>query len=214
MWALALAAAFLYRASPPLRAALEPLAGWQMRHGAAAAFLLQVVLCGVVPWAVRLVLKPLKTGRPIAKAALQALWCGAWGSAVWWFYAFQARVFGNGTDFATLLKKTLLDQFLWTPLVVSPASSAFFVWLGADFSVGATLRAVRSGFVRNVMMPNLVANWLVWLPVVAAVYSLPRPLQVAFLAFASSFWALMSLAIGERTAQLAACLARPRGGAL
>ena len=200
LWTFAAALAVAYRLVPDAAALLEPLARWQERNGFAAAFLSQFVFCGLVPCVFLLTVKSIATRRPVAKSLAQSLWCGLMGMACWWFYGVQARLFGPGDDLATVLAKTAFDQFVWTALVVSPLGSAFFVWLGCDFSLAAALRTFRRGFVRRVVMPNLVANWCVWIPAVAVVYTFPRPLQIHVLSLVASFWVLLSLQIGSRTA--------------
>ena len=200
LWLFAAALAAAYRFSPSVVSFLDPVAQWQERNGFASAFLSQFVFCGLVPCAFLLAVRSIATNRPVAKSQVQSVWCGLMGMACWWFYGVQARLFGTGCDIATLAAKTALDQFVWTALFVSPLSSAFFVWLGCDFSLSKSMDVFRRGFVRYVIMPNLVANWCVWIPVVAAIYTFPRPLQIHLLSLASSFWVLLCLQIGARTA--------------
>lgn len=201
LWLVAVALVAGYRFVPGVASALEPVAQWQARHGWLAAFLTQLFFCGIVPGVFLLTVRSLKTRRPLAKASVQAVWCGAMGVACWWFYGLQSRLFGDGCGVSTLVCKTLVDQFVWTAFVVSPLSALFFVWLGCDFSVAKTRDTVRGGFVGRVVMPNLVANWCVWIPVVAAIYTFPLPLQVIVLGIVSSIWVMLSLSIGSITSR-------------
>ena len=200
LWTFAAGLAAAYRLSPAVVSFLGPVAQWQERNGFASAFVSQFVFCGLVPCVFLLAVKSIATNRPVVKSLVQSLWCGIMGMACWWFYGVQAWLFGTGCDIATLLAKTVFDQFVWTAFFVSPLGSAFFVWLGCDFSVAATICTFRQGFVRRVVMPNLIANWFVWIPVVAAIYAFPRPLQIHILSLVASFWVLLCLQIGCRTA--------------
>lgn len=200
LWAFAIGLAVAYGRLPAVAAALEPVARWQERTGFAAAFLSQFVFCGMVPCAFMLTVKSVATKRPVAKAFVQSLWCGTMGMVCWWFYGVQNRLFGTANDAATLLCKTAFDQFVWTAFFVSPLSAAFFVWLGCDFSWAAARRTFRRGFVRRVVLPNLVAGWCVWFPAAAAIYSFPRPIQIHMLSLTSSLWVMLCLQIGARSA--------------
>lgn len=51
-------------------------------------------------------------------------------------------------------------------------------------------------WVGRVILPSLVTNWCVWIPVVAAVYAFPVPLQIQVSGFASAFWTLVCLKVG------------------
>lgn len=201
LWMAAVALVAGYRFVPGVASALEPVAQWQARHGWQAAFLTQFFFCGLVPGVFLLTVRSVKTCHPLAKASVQAVWCGGMGIACWWFYGLQSRLFGDGCGVFTLVCKTLVDQFVWTAFVVSPLSALFFVWLGCDFSFSRTRDTVRGGFVGRVVMPNLVANWCVWIPVVAAIYTFPLPLQVAVLGLVSSIWVMLSLSIGSITSR-------------
>ena len=199
LWLSAIVLAAGYRFLPQVSTVLEPVAQWQMRNGWRAAFLTQFFFCGAVPGVFLLTVRSLKTRHPIAKIAVQAVWCGGMGAACWLFYGLQCRLFGDGCGFPTILCKTLVDQFVWTAFIVSPLGALFFVWLGCDFSFLKTWNTVRRGFVRRVVAPNLVANWCVWIPVVAAIYTFPRPLQIVVLGLVSSLWILLCLQIGALT---------------
>jgi len=196
LWVVAICLVAGYRFVPGIASALEPVAQWQMRNGWRAAFLTQLFFCGVVPGVFLVTVRSIRPRHPLVKASVQAVWCGGMGVACWWFYGMQCRIFGDGRDVFTLLCKTMVDQFFWTVFFVSPLCSLFFAWLGCDFSFGKTMSIVRSGFVSRVVMPNLVANWSVWIPVVAIIYTFPLSLQVMVLGVVSSAWVLLSLQIG------------------
>lgn len=200
LWTFAAGLAAAYRLSPAVVSFLGPVAQWQERNGFASAFVSQFVFCGLVPCVFLLAVKSIATNRPVVKSLVQSLWCGLMGMACWWFYGVQARLFGTGSDIATLAAKTAFDQFVWTAFFVSPLSAAFFVWLGCDFSLSKSMVAFQRGFVGRVVLPNLVANWCVWIPAVAAIYTFPRPLQIHMLSLVSSFWVLLCMQIGSRSA--------------
>lgn len=212
LWLITVGLAAAYRFLPRVASVLEPVVHWQERNGFASAFLSQFMFCGLVPCVFLLTVKSIATKRPVVKSIIQSVWCGLMGMACWWFYGVQTWLFGTGRDIATLMAKTAFDQFVWTAFVVSPLSAAFFVWLGCDFSVTAALRTFRRSFVRRIVMPNLVANWCVWIPVAAAIYTFPRSLQIHVLSLVASFWVLLSLQIGSRSAAASCDVWHDAGG--
>ena len=200
LWAAATLLASSYYCVPWVADVLHPIRIWQERNGALAAFANQFVFCGVLPAVFLHTVGEIKTERPLLKCVLQSLWSGCWGVAYLWFYAMQARMFGDGHGLRTLLLKTAFDQFVWTPLLPVPLTSTFFLWMGSGFSVARTVRTCRDGYFRRVLLPNLVSNWVVWIPAVASVYAFPLELQVQVLGLVACFWTLVCLQLGGRAA--------------
>lgn len=206
LWTLAAILAVSYYCAPPVARLLRPLAELQTKWGPLAGAANQMFFCGVVPGLFMLLTKSLRPERALPKIALQTLWSGMWGAVYFWFYALQARMFGAGHEWQTLLAKTAFDQFAWTPFVAVPLNGAFYLWMGSGFSFAKLAARLRSGFVRTVVQPNLVSSWCVWIPVVAAVYAFPGELQVQILGLVCSFWSLMCLEIGRRCATAASTI--------
>ncbi len=203
LWTLAAALALSYYFVPPVAGMLQPLAALHAKWGPLAGAVNQMFLCGAVPGLFMLLSRSIRPDRALPKFIMQTLWSGIWGVIYFWFYAFQARIFGAGHEWTTLLAKTLFDEFVWTPFVSVPLNGAFYLWMGSGFSFAALAERLRNGFVRTVLLPNLVSSWCVWMPTVAAVYAFPGELQVQVLGLVCSFWSLMCLEIGRRCAAAA-----------
>lgn len=199
LWLAAVASVLAYYFVPGAPAVFEPLRRWQLESGWKAAFLSRVFFCGVVPGAFLLAVARIRPKRPLRVAAAQGLWGGVSGVVYDFFYRFQAGLFGNGADFGTLAAKVAVDQFAMTVFVVAPLNVAVFFWIARDFSFGRVRREWPQPFIRKALLPNLVANWCVWIPVSFAIYAFPQPLQIQVSSFACAFWALTCLQIGART---------------
>ena len=198
LWTFAAVLVLAYYLVPGVAGLLQPVADWQTRWGVWAAILNQVFFCAAIPTAFVLCVKRIRTGRPVAKGLCQAVWCALWGIVYVWFYALQTRLFGSDHAFATLAAKSAFDQFVWVPFVVMPINALFYLWMGSDFSLAAVRRECGSGYFRRIVMPNLIANWAVWIPVVFALYAFPYALQIQVLGLVASFWTLMCYQIGSR----------------
>lgn len=197
LWAFAAALVLGYYLAPGVACFLQPVAEWQVAWGVWAAIVNQLFFSVAIPTAFVLTVKRIKTERPFAKMACQAVWASVCAAVYVWFYGFQCRMFGAGHDLATVLAKSAFDQFVWTPFVMVPLSSLFFLWLGSGFSWTETVAACRGRFVRKVVLPNLVSSWCVWIPVMFAIYAFPQDLQVQVLGLVGSFWTLLQLQIGR-----------------
>lgn len=203
LWGFAAALVIAYYAAPGVAAFLQPVADWQLRWGVGAAVINQVFFCALVPTVFVLCVRKIRTSRPLVKGAAQAVWSALWSFVYVWFYAFQCQLFGTGHDFVTLLLKSAFDQFVWVPLVVMPVNSTFYLWMGKGFSSRAVVEECRRGFVPRVVMPNLLANWCVWIPVMFALYAFPYALQIQVLGLVAAFWTLMCYQIGARVSDAA-----------
>lgn len=198
LWTAAGTLVLAYFFLPGCARLLRPLAEWQTAWGVHAAFLNQAFFSGLVPSLFFFAVRGIRTRRPFLKALLQIAWGGSWGVICWRFFMLQGEWFGTGHDGATLALKTMVDQFVWTPLVVSPLSSLFYLWMGGDFDVPSVRAACRRGFLGNVMLPNLVSGWCVWIPVIFIVYAFPRELQIQIHGFVCALWTLLCRQIGRQ----------------
>ena len=199
LWAVAVAMVLAYYTVPAVTAAFGPLLRWQRESGYLAAALNRAVFYGLLPGIFQLLLRAIRPRRPLSTIAAQSLWCAAFGVLTDALYRTMSALFGDGTDIATLMAKTLVNQFVWTAFVGAPANATFYFWVARDFSLHRARAEWPHDFVRGILLPNLLANWCVWIPVNMAVFALPLPLQVQVSGMVGSFWTLMCIQIGARS---------------
>lgn len=198
LWLLAAATATGYYTVPCVAAAFGPLMEFQREYGCFAAFANRLVFTGLLPGIFLCSMKSIRPRHPLAVITVQSLWCGLWGVICDRMYIFVDWMFGGGTDALSVALKTLFDQLPWTVLVIAPANAAFYFWVGRGFSLRRTREEWPSGrFWRTLVMPFLLANWCVWVPVTIVVFLFPLPLRVHIVGFASAFWTLMCLRMGR-----------------
>ena len=189
LWAAAAGAVAAYLMLPAFRNLLEPLSVWQTQRGWVAAFLNRVVFCGILPGIFLITMPSLRPKKVGWVVVAYSLWAGIWGIFCDGFFTLQAMIFGDGHDFMTLVKKTLVDQLVWNVAICTPFNAIFFPWVASGFT--------RFGSVREGFGPMLVANWIVWLPVMVIVYVFPLPLQIQLVGFAGAIWMLVALRSGK-----------------
>lgn len=199
LWALAAGTVWAYYSVPAVAAAFEPLRKWQMESGWLAAFLNRVFFNGLLPGVFLLAIPSIRPKHVLLVIGAQALWGGCWGVVTDFFFRWLDVLFGPGRDMATLFSKMMADEFGLTLFLTAPADAAFFFWVGRDFSIARAWRERPRQFFFGLVLPNLISNWCVWVPVSLAIFAFPLPLQVQISGFAAAFWTLMCLQIGART---------------
>jgi hypothetical protein len=115
-------------------------------------------------------------------------------------YRVQSACFGTGYDTITLIMKTACDQFLWTPLVALPFQRFVYGMMEQHYNFDSKLLPLHLSWFRQAT-PNLILNWLVWIPAVAFMYMLPEPLQVPFAAIMVCFYSLLMMSITKKYKQ-------------
>nr|WP_315205932.1 hypothetical protein [uncultured Albidiferax sp.] len=180
-----------YALSPAVQAGLATWGSTKQAWGYPFAFVSYAVFAVLLPEALgQLVLK--QPWRPTmwADMGYAILVFGSIGITVDLFYALQVYLFGEGVDAATLAKKILVDQFVYSP-VTNFAVIAMFAWREDGFSARTWQRVVSAEFLTRRYLPVLVALWCVWIPGVLVIYCMPTALQFPVASLILSFWVLI-----------------------
>ena len=211
--ALMVSLVLLYYFYPPARSWFRTLAVAKAHWGYAFAFCSAVVAGALLP--ILLKCLTLQRGRftraNFSELLFLAIFWGCDGLIIDGFYRFQAVIFGAQADFPIVLKKVLVDQFIYNPLFAAPYTVICFEFRNRGCHWGRMADAFTMDFYRVQIIPTLCATWAVWIPVTTAIYALPSLLQVPLFALALSFWSLLITCITSRPAAsqtLAASLSR------
>lgn len=198
LWTLATLTVIGYYRIPAVAEFLEPLRVWQTEKGFVAAFASRFVFCGLLPGVFMVTMKSLSVPHPGRVIIAQSLWSGLCGIVSGWMFSLHAGWFGTGVDFLTLLIKTVLNQFVWTPLYFAPVGAVVYFWIGRDLSFRRVRAEWPKDFLRTAVLPNLMANWIVWVPVAMLIHMFPTALQIQLAGFANAFLCLVLLSLGKR----------------
>ena len=198
LWLLAGTAVALYYLVPEVAVSLRVFVDIQVRYGKLASFVNRVICGGVLPGIFLLSMPSIRPPRPVATVVSQALWCGLMGVLVDIFFALQVQWFGAEPSLAVSIKKTLVDQFGFCILIVSPLNAVFYAWIGNAFSFRlppglSYLRWFGKSYCSNILM-----NWCVSIPTLIAVYAFPPELQITVSGFVCAVWVLLAIFIGRR----------------
>ena len=111
--------------------------------------------------------------------AVQGIWVDA-------LYRGQAQWFGNDAHFWTIVKKVLVDQLLYNPILAAPVGVTLYEWKHRGYRWSREF--LTAEWYRTRIIPGLIATWAVWFPIVTIVYCLPQTLQIPLFCLALTFW--------------------------
>ena len=197
---VAMTLAALYGTSAIVRTLLDAVGDTKRQLGFAFSAASTALFGGLVPYLV-----VLASGRVERGVRLRVLlfYVGFWmwkGVEVDAFYRLQAFLLGDAATCGVIAKKAIVDQFGYNPLWAAPTQVWFFLWKDSGFSLAKMRKHLADEpFARRVIIV-LVSTWVVWIPTVAIVYSLPSALQIPLFNLVVCFWSLLltSLSRHER----------------
>jgi len=108
-------------------------------------------------------------------------------------------MFGTGAAPATVIQKVVFDQFVYNPLWVCWSITVLYMFEKYDFSVQATIEKAKERAFWRVSVPAaLGCCWMIWIPSVSIMYSLPSNLQLSIVNLVVVFNILVLTAISEK----------------
>lgn len=177
--------------SAPVKAALDVVGALKVRYGYGYSAVATCLFGGVIPYLVLSFAGRIPPQRRFAELAFYSLLWFWKGIEVDALYRAQAVWFGEGSSVLTIALKTCVDQFGYVPLWAAASQVLLFTWKDSGFSLAGTRAAFqRQGFGQRVLVV-IFSTWVVWIPAVAIVYSLPSALQVPLFNLVLCFWCLL-----------------------
>ncbi|MFA7256159.1 MAG: hypothetical protein WC047_01105 [Kiritimatiellales bacterium] len=187
----ALTLVLLYYFNPATRNFLLKIPEIKQRMGLFFPALSTAFFGGLIPFLFLLIRKEIPQGRRIPHLLFMLGFWAVLGLSIDALYKGQAVLFGDQNDAATIIKKVLVDQFVFSVLWSAPFTAFAMHWKEHDFS----FRAAKNAFSRKIITRNipsiLIALWGVWIPAVAIIYSLPLALQFPLFNIVLCFWSLL-----------------------
>lgn len=188
----ALALVLGYYFAPGVAEALSRLASLRERMGVSYAMISTALFGGLIPW-IYIRLNPTTRARytAIQGLGLIAFWAYK-GFEMHWLYGGLAELFGHDNNFTTVVKKVLVDQFVYCPLLAVPGMWLGYTWVENRFALRPIVESIRRpGWMMRELVPVLIANFGVWMPTVSIIYTLPTVLQLPLENLVLCFFTLM-----------------------
>lgn len=106
------------------------------------------------------------------------------------FYGVQVILFGEGTDWLTIVKKTALDQFVFSVIVTGPFIALAFLWKDQQFNWQKTKMHFEE-LIKLQIPTTVVTTWIIWIPAVSVIYMMPTNLQIPLFNLVLCFFVLI-----------------------
>ena len=196
--AFALAAILAYYRHPPTHEALDQVADLKSRTGYLYSFFATAFFGGLIPYLYLWLNPATRALTPPSHGVFMLLFWGLRGMEVDLFYRFQSSVWGDAVDFATVTAKVVTDLFVYCPVWAAWTTLLLFQWKESGFDLGVMRRLDKIAFLRENLLTALFATWIVWLPAVAVIYSLPPALQIPLFNIVLCFFSLLYATLTRR----------------
>lgn len=188
---LALLAGYYF--SPMIARLLDQLADYKLRHGLLFVLIAAVVAGAILPelFLILFFQRRRFSGRNLRNLCFTIPVWAIDGSLVDLLYRTEAAWFGNVVTVPVVLAKICVDQFGYNPLFAAPFGVLTYEWKNIGFSLYSLGRGFTWEHYRETVVPTLLATWVVWIPLMAIIYSLPLSLQFPLFGLALTFWVLL-----------------------
>ncbi len=191
LWAAGLILVISYYQIEAVASVLDQVGEIKVAYSPWFAIVSTALFGSLIPWLVQAFFLKEGERQPFRQVPLLLIFWGFHGWQVDWLYRIQAGLFGNGIDFLTIFKKTLVDEFVWVPF--------FAVWqlvLGYLFiEKNCSFKECRAALKRKPFLqraiPLMITNWVVWIPAVSLIYLFPLPLQLPLMNLILALWCLI-----------------------
>jgi hypothetical protein len=200
LWVLALLLVLADRTLPVAHAFFQSVGVMKDRYGLVFSATSTAFFGGVVPFVFLMAKGKIPRDRFAVELAFYLLFWAYKGVEVDLFYRLQGHLFGNGATPGTIVRKVLVDQFIYNPIWAAPTSALAFLWKESVFSWGAMRPKLGLDFMAFSVPVTLMSTWAVWIPAVAIIYCLPAPLQIPLFNLVLCFWVLVLSFISKRPA--------------
>jgi len=189
------AIAALYLLNPATRLTFDKLALLRSQWGLLFSFAGTSTASAILPELMRFILCRGRTRReqdPLWERLIFGIpFWGLVGMQVDLFYRLQYRLFGPSDTILVIIKKVLFDSLLYCPLLAVPQAVCVLLWRDHRFTFHGFRGHHPLRFYALKIFPVLVANWMVWIPLICIIYALPCALGVPFFIVAQCFWVMV-----------------------
>lgn len=192
----AFAIALAYFKWPAATAVLNIFADLKLQYGWVYSMCSTAIFGGLIPFCylwftghIRRAMVPL--------ALFYVLFWAYKGVEVDLLYTAQAMWFGIGNDWPTLIKKAAVDQFIYGTFWAAPSMAIGYLWKECDFNFARTKSMLNRQFFFLQIPTTLVSNWLIWIPAVLIIYSMPPALQIPLFNLVLCFFVLLLTTISQ-----------------
>ncbi len=199
--AVALAIVVSYDTLPAFTESLDALARFREQRGLIFAIISTALFGGTIPIIIQQLRPSTRRAAPWPTLLFLTFFWGLKGIEVEFLYKLEAQCFGDNPQWTTILLKTFFDQFIYCVIWAVPVTTLAYLFNDCGRDLGATRRRLSPGWYARYVLPTLLANWGVWIPAVALIYSLKLPLQLPVQNIVLCLWAILMLSMSRGAAK-------------
>lgn len=191
----------VYYQSASMQAWCAHLATLKENGGLPFAAIAGAIAGGIVPEFAKLITKNKSQRQGVKEIACVAIYFAFMGLSVDILYSFFGRVWGMDHQPLTIVKKTCSDMGVFCPLIAVSTTVATLTWKDCGFSFSKTKEVFSNGGFWDRYIKVLLPNWIIWIPVVSAIYCLPVNLQFLTAQLAEAAWSIVVVHISQTVSQ-------------
>lgn len=204
LWTAAVSIILAYTYYQPVRDALDELKDFKDHWGYAFSGVSTPIFAVFLPLGIQWLARALGSKRIIPEPLkhvpiLLAFWAYR-GVEIDLLYRIQAWAWGTDKTIGTLGIKVLIDQGVFVMLWAIPSMVVVLLFKDCGYSISRTRAALGRRWYRARCVPILVVNWVVWVPVVMVIYSLPAGLQIPVMNINVCLFVLLVMFITKKPA--------------
>jgi len=191
LWVVGLALVISYYQVEAVAEVLDQVGELKVAWSPWFAIVSTALFGSLIPWLVQAAFKKDGDKQPWGEVPLLMIFWGFHGWQVDWLYRIQSSLFGDGTDAMTILKKTLVDEFVWVPFFAVWQTVLGYLFIEKNCSMAACRIALNEKPLLARVIPLMITNWVVWIPAVSLIYLFPQPLQLPLMNLILALWCLI-----------------------
>jgi len=182
LWAVAVAIIVAYYHHAPTQALFDRIASVKQHYGYAFSAVSTPIFAALLPLLIQRLARACGSRgvrpEPWRNLPLLLVFWAYRGAEIDGLYRLQTWLWGTEHTLWPLAGQVAIDQGGYVTLWAIPTMVFVFLFKDSGYSLSRTWRAVGHRWYRNRCVPVLVVNWVVWIPVVVVIYSLPPGLRI------------------------------------
>ena len=178
IWSIGILVYFLYSNSAIFRDYLNQVAGLKKEFGYFYSAISTGLFGGVIPFLALLIKGKIPPNRISHWFCFFLFFWAFKGVEVDAFYRLQSFWFGETSEFKVVICKVLVDQFIYCVIWSAPVTAILYGWKDAKFKCSDIVVIRDLGEMMEETLFLLFSTWMIWIPAVAIIYSMPENLQI------------------------------------
>jgi hypothetical protein len=191
IWIVATLVYFMYQSSEVCKNLLNTLALIKLEYGYLYSAFATGIFGGLIPFLAVFFRGNFPPCRNLQWFLFFTLFWAFKGVEVDAFYRLQSFFFGASSEIQVVFYKVLVDQFVYCVIWSAPLTAIFYGWKDADFKWTDVVVLKNFGLMLDEILFLLFSTWIIWIPAVTIIYSMPTNLQIPLFNLTLCFFVLV-----------------------